>query len=143
MIESNVDIEFLGNAEVRLMFSVATEDALKVLKDGLSYKRVSQVYVKLGYPRKPRTTGKGSGSAHFHGHCQQICQHTGDDFDDVKMHIKRMAIKRGYPTHEDSFGTVVPDSESSISTVQESMLIDTAHEVASFLNVRLKEYDDE
>ncbi len=139
MIEcNNCGIKF-ADGIIELHYPQTLEDAVLVFRHSLIQKRITQVFVKMGVPRKPRTTGKGSGSAHFHGHVQQICQYTGDDFDDVKMHIKRKAMKRDYPSHEDSFGEIHPDSEANISTVEESMLIDTAHEVASFLNLKLKE----
>jgi len=139
-IECNVDVEIYPvNGFVRLNFPHGYYDALSVFATGLKEKRVTQVYVKLGYPKKPRTTGKYSQSAHFNGHVQQIAQYTGDSFDEVKMHLKREAISMGYPCHTDSFGNVTPESEANASTVECSYLIDTAHRVASFLSIVLKE----
>ena len=138
MIECNVDVEITGR-DVKLRFPHGYEDTLSVLKERLVSKRLTQVYVKMWLPRKPRTTGDKSQSHHLNGHIQQIAQYTGDDFDDVKMEIKRRAISKGYPYRTDSFGNVVPDSEANSSTVECGYLIDTAHEVASFLNIKLKE----
>jgi len=59
------------------------------------------------------------------------------------MHVKREAIADGYPVRTNSWGEVVPQSESDASTVECAMLIEAAHRVASFLGVVLKEYDDE
>ena len=138
---NNCDVLFSEHYQrsIKLVFPEGYADTLKMLCDGLDKKRVHQVYVKLGYPRKPRTTGEKSQNHHLNGHIQQICAYTGDDFDDVKMHIKRKAMAKGYPFHTDSFGNAIPDSESDATTGQCAWLIDTAHEVAAFLNVKLKE----
>ena len=117
-------------------------DAWYMLEERLRSKRITQVYVKLGMPRKPRTTGDKSQSHHFNGHVQQIAAYTGNSFDDEKMHLKREAISMGYPSHTTTYGDVVPESEANASTVECGYLIDTAHEVASFLNLKLKETDD-
>ena len=109
------------------------------LYNKLKAKRITQVYVKLGLPRKPRTTGEKSQNRHLNGHVQQIAQYTGDSFDDVKMHIKREAVSMGYPFHTDSFGNMVPNSEADASTVECSYLIDTAHRIASDMSLKLKE----
>ena len=138
MIECNCDIEINGR-DVKLTIPQGWGDALHVLEERLKSKKVHQVYVKLGYPRKPRTTGDKSQNHHLNGHIQQICFETGDEFDDVKTEIKRRAIKRGYPSHTDSFGNVVPESEANASTVECGYLIEEAHDIAAFCNVRLKE----
>jgi hypothetical protein len=135
---NNCEVSFLG-MELDITFPDSYMDALFALQEKMDKKRVTQVYVKLGMPRKPRTTGDQSQSHHLNGHIQQIAQYTGDDFDDVKMEIKRRAISKGYPFRTDSFGNVVPESEANSSTVECGYLIDTAHEVASFLNVKLRE----
>ena len=124
---------------LKLTFPHGYESALHVLDERLKSKKVHQVYVKIGYPRKPRTTGEKSQSHHFNGHVQQIAQYTGDSFDDVKMHLKREAVSMGYPYHGDSFGNVVPNSEADASTVECSYLIDTAHRIASDMSIKLRE----
>lgn len=139
MVEANCDIFFGPKGSVTLKFPTGWLDALSVLRQELDRKRLSQAYVKLGKPRKPRTTGEYSQSHHLNGHVQQIAAETGDEFDDVKMEIKRRAIKRGYPFRTDSFGNVVPQSEADCSTVECAMLIEEAHDVAAFLNIKLKE----
>lgn len=102
-------------------------------------KRGGFISVTFSPPHKPRTTGEKSQSHHFNGHVQQICQFIGEDFDVVKMEIKRRAIKRGYPTRTTKFKTVIPISESESSTAECAMLIDTVHEIADFLEFTLKE----
>ena len=116
-------------------------DAYDNLRQWMYEKRNFNLYLKVDRPRKPRTTGYRSQSAHFNGHCQQLANETGDYFDDMKMNLKRKAISKGYPTRTNSFGDLVPISEADASTVECAMLIDTAHEIASFLNVKLKEYE--
>ena len=135
---NNADVEITGR-DVKLRFPHGYEDALRVLDKRLKSKKASQVYVKIGYPRKPRTTGDKSQNHHLNGHIQQICQETGDEFDDVKMEIKRRAIKRGYPTRTDSFRNVIAESEGNASTVECGYLIEEAHDVAAFCNVKLRE----
>ena len=140
MIEANCDVVF-GNhpCVVTVRFPAGWSDGVVALKQALEQKRVTQAYVKMGKPRKPRTTGEGSQSHHFNGHVQQIAAYTGDSFDDVKMHIKREAISMGYPWHTTSFGMVAPDSEADASTVECGYLIDTAHRIASDFGIKLKE----
>ena len=52
------------------------------------------------------------------------------------------AISKGYPYITTKHGVVRPLSESEASTEQCAILIETVHEVAGFLGVRLKEYED-
>ncbi len=139
MIEVNVDLVQYSHDQVTIKLPASAEDAWSALVQSLQKKRVYQVYVKIGYPRKPRTTGEHSQNSHLNGHVQQIAAYTGDSFDDVKMHIKREAIAMGYPYHTNSFGEVVPDSEANASTVECGYLIDTAHRIASDLGITLKE----
>jgi hypothetical protein len=102
---------------------------------------LDQVRLRIEKPFKPRTTGKNSQNAHLNGHIQQICQETGEDFDATKIEIKRRAIKRGYGFKTALGGDPVPKSESRASTIECGYLIDEAHEVAAFLNIRLIEND--
>ena len=139
MVECNCDIVSASKTEITIKLPHFAEDAWLALADKLKRKKVRQVYVKLGYPRKPRTTGDKSQSHHLNGHIQQIAAHTWDEFDDAKMEIKRRAIKRGYPFRTDSFGNVIPQSEADCSTVECALLIDEAHDVAAFLEIKLKE----
>ncbi len=114
-------------------------DEWRLLVHNLEMKRIDQLYVKLGKVRKPRTTGEKSQGNHFNGHVQQLANSAGDYFDDMKRTIKIKAISKGYPYKTNSFGKAVPLSESEASTVECGYLIDTAHEVASFLGCKLRE----
>jgi len=138
-IEGNFDYHDATQTEVTLKIPRYMADMWMLLLKKVIDKHVPQIHVKLSMPRKPRSTGPGSASNHFNGHCAQIANWTGDSFDDVKMHIKREAIAEGYPFRTDSFGNVIPQSEAEASTVEESILIETSHRVASFLSVILKE----
>jgi hypothetical protein len=141
VLECNVDILFSlqDSRRLQLQFPHGWEDAVTLLKQELARRSISQAYVKIGLPRKPRTTGEGSQSHHFNGHVQQIAAYTGDSFDDVKMHLKREAMSMGYPSHTTKFGEVVPESEANASTVECGYLIDTAHRIASEFGIILKE----
>ena len=118
-------------------------DGWSIIREWLKLHKVNQLYVKIGKVRKPRTTGEKSQNSHCNGHIQQMANFTGDYFDDIKRSIKIKAIAKGYPYKTNSFGKVVPISESEASTVECGYLIDTCHEVASFLGCNLKEERDE
>jgi hypothetical protein len=93
---------------------------------------------KCGYSSRPRTTGPKSQNRNINGLVQQISQATGNNFDTVKLWCKREAISRGYP-FETFQGVMIPWSESRIDTIQAGYLIDTIHELAADLNIRLVE----
>lgn len=111
-------------------------DILGLFSKGLADKRISQAYVKLGYPRKPRT---GPQRGKFHVLCREITKETGEDFASTKWQIKMRAIKRGYPAETGKLGEVLPQSESLASTVEENMLIEECYEVMSWLGIKPKE----
>ena len=100
-----------------------------------------QLYVKIGAPRKPRTTGYRSQNHAIHGYAQQIAEYTGDYIDDVLDEAKRRAVSRGYPTRTNSFGAIVPVSETETSTVEAATLIEELLHIASDLDIRLREGD--
>jgi len=140
MIEcNNCYIQFEGDEVVVLKFPLSHGDAVYAMYRKFYEKRISQCYVKIGLPRKPRTTGDKSQSHHFNGHVQQIAAYTGNSFDDEKMHLKREAISMGYPFHTTTYGDVVPESEANASTVECGYLIDTAHRIASDMGIKLRE----
>jgi uncharacterized protein (DUF342 family) len=73
-----------------------------------------------------------------------ICNETGNDFGDVKLYVKRAAMRRGYPPKTDERGNVVyslldkeplPQSEADATQEQENMLIEEAHQLAAELGV--------
>lgn len=104
--------------------------------------------IKVGLPKKPRTTGDHSQSHHFNGHVQQIALSSGNDFADVKLYVKRRAFKLGLPFLTRHNGDVVrslidgeplPISESDMTTIQCGWCIDCAHEVAAEFGIVLVE----
>lgn len=103
--------------------------------------------VTLQTPQQPRTVGERSQNHAINGYIQQICKETGNDFDDVKMYVKRKAIRRGYPMKRDENGNVVyslvdgqpiPESEARISTVEAGYLIDEIIHLAAELGIILQ-----
>ena len=102
-------------------------------------KRGGYMRLVLSPPFKHRTTGEKSQNHHINGHCQQISNETGEEFDRVKIVAKGRAIKRGYPIRTDIFGNTVPLSETEIDTEQAGYLIESLHEIADFLGVVLNE----
>ncbi len=131
-------VEAFGD-RVYVMIPREHMDGWSIIREWLKLHKVNQLYVKIGKVRKPRTTGKKSQSHHFNGHVQQMANYAGDYFDDMKRSIKIKAIAKGYPYKTNAFGKAVPISESEASTVECAYLIDTCHEVASFLGCTLKE----
>jgi hypothetical protein len=99
------------------------------------------VTIALTLPRRPRTTGPGSQSAHFHGHCQTIAEETGAGFDAVKAHMKRLAVDRGYPFDTLPDGSIAPKSEADASVEDAVLLIETTHQFADEYSIRLVEGD--
>jgi len=112
-------------------------DGYQLPIDALAEKN-ERLTVSISKPRKPRTTGPGSQSHHLNGHIQQIASHTGQSFDDVKMAIKFEARADGYSGHEVA-GHWIPKSEKETSTAECAILIEVAHRIAAFLEIKLRE----
>jgi len=102
-------------------------------------KRGGYMRIQISPPFKHRSTGEKSQNHHINGHCQQIANETGEDFDIIKAEAKRRAIKRGYPIRTNVFGEAVPISETETDSEQAGFLIDSLHEIADFLNIKLNE----
>jgi len=117
------------------------DELLELFFDDYKVAQSGQCYVKLGPPKRPRTTGYRSCNSHIHGHAQQIGEFTGDYKEDVIVEAKRRAVTRGYPTRQNSFGYIVPISEKDASTVEANMIIEELHMIASDIDLELKEYD--
>ena len=118
-------------------------DFLCTLAEGVKTRRCNQLYLKVGLPRKPRTTGYRSQNSHIHGHALTIAEYTGDYKEDVIAEAKRRAVVRGYRTHVDSFGNIGPISEKDATTEEAGYIIEELHKIADEMDIRLKEYDDE
>jgi len=110
-----------------------------------------QLYVKLGGPRRPRTTGWKSHGHAINGYCQQICEHTGEDFADVKLYAKRKAMRRGLPAKEvdgkivysRNDGEPMPISEADMDTEQASWVIEELQIIADELGIELEKGEND
>ena len=101
--------------------------------------RGGNLRLRITPPQKKRTTGEMSQNHHINGHCQQIANETGEEFEIIKDYAKKKAVKYGYPVRSDIFGKAVPLHESEIDTVAAGYLIDALHEMAAFLEITLRE----
>lgn len=104
--------------------------------------KTSQACVKFTRPKKPRTTGPGSQSAHFHGHCMSIAIATCNTLEMVKVALKEIAMDEGYPG-KIICGKKIPQSEADASTDDERILIETAHRIAAEEGIALIETEPE
>ena len=98
-----------------------------------------------------RSTGEKSQNHHLNGHIQQIAAETGNDLADVKLFVKRAAMKEGLPAKTRPDGSIVysltdgepmPISESDMDTKQCYWCIEVCHLVAAEFGITLREgYD--
>ena len=102
----------------------------------------------ISIPSKKRSTGRYSQNAHFNGHVQQIAQFTGNDFEDVKLYVKRKALKRGLRFKTRENGDIIyslvdmeplPISESEMTTEECAWCIEEAHALAAEFGIALVE----
>jgi len=110
-------------------------------------KHADRYRVTFEYDYPLRTTGRKSQNHNLNGGIQQICEETGNDFDDVKRYIKFRAIRRGYPIKKDSNGNPmysiangdpIPESETKASTIECGYLIDELQCLAAELGIALR-----
>lgn len=118
------------------------------LVDNVNKKYNGFIRCQFSPPYKPRTTGKASQNHRINGFLMQICEETGNDFDDLKMYCKKRAIRRGYPVKVDGqgypiisleTGEYIPESERNIDTLQASYLIEEIEQLASEYGIILTE----
>ena len=109
-------------------------------------KKIRQAYVKIGSPLKPRSTGKRSGNTHVHGHATQIAQETGETKSKIISDAVEIAVSM-YPDfrmRKDYIRRIVPVTESEPwSTGEAAAVIEALHQIASFCDVKLREYEEE
>lgn len=105
-------------------------------------------FVTLAKPKRLRSTGEKSANHHLNGHIGQISEETGNDFEDVKLYVKRKAMRRGLPAKTNNKGEIVyslidkeplPMSEADMDVEQCGWCIDEAHQLADELGIRLRE----
>ena len=104
--------------------------------------------LELAIHKKPRSTGRYSQGNHLNGHIQQICKWTSNEFEDVKLYIKRAAMKRGLrwmtrPNGEPVYSLVdmnlLPISEKEMTSEECGWCIEEAHILAAEYGVPLVE----
>lgn len=110
---------------------------------GMHDKGIEFFHVTIDKPFRPRTTGRRSQNHRLNGYCQIIAMETGNEFDTVKMCVKRRAIKRGYSFETDFDGEVVPKSEARTSVEECHLLIEEVQQLADELGIILPEYEAE
>ncbi len=93
-----------------------------------------------------RTTGWRSQNHHIWGHIRDIAkqQPGGKKFSESQIHwmLKCDAVDQGYPTVEWIDGTVIPKSESKITTKEAYILIESIHAFADRHLLWLHEYNE-
>ena len=110
---------------------------------GMQGKGIEYFQVTIDKPFRPRSTGRRSQNHRLNGYCQIIAFETGNEFDTVKMCVKRRAIKRGYPFETDFDGEVVPKSEARNSVEDCMLLIEEVQQLGDELEIILPEYEEE
>jgi hypothetical protein len=126
------------------------EAAVILLLEQARRRKISQLAVTLGLPRRPRSTGERSQNHHFRGHCRDIAAQVVDietgvplyTEDEIAQAMKRMAVSNGYPTRLGVDGIEIPESEAVASVEQANVLINTTHQFADEQSFWLHEYDD-
>lgn len=107
--------------------------------------------VEIYAPHRPRSTGPHSQCNHINGHVQDICAYTGDDFNDMKVFLKRRAMGRGFPPMTNPDGSIVysrldgeplPMSEADASVEQAATILDAVHQFSDEEEVYLTETDE-
>ena len=145
MIECTVDIINATDSEITIVLPGVAQDAWLVLREKLKKKRINQVYLKMGMPRKPRTTGKRSDNTHVHGHASEIGHEVGETKSKIIMDAVEIAMAkmgREFPTHTDYKGDIVPDGEPEWSTYVAHEVIEALHQIATMIPMKLTEYEE-
>lgn len=114
----------------------------------LVLKSPDQLDLELSLHKKMRSIGPYSQGNHFNGHVQQICAETGNEFNDVKLYIKKQAMKRGLRYKTRDSGEIIyslidlepmPISEAEMTSEECSWCIEEAHILAAELGITLHE----
>ena len=98
-----------------------------------------------------RTTGEKSQNHRLNGFISQFCDATGNDFYDIKLYVKRKAMRRGLPAKTDNNGEIIyskvdgeplPISEADMNTIQCSWAIEEIQQLAAEYGIILREEDE-
>lgn len=122
-------------------------DGFEIEHERARKKKIEQWYVKVGLPLKPRSTGKRSANTHIHGHATQIGQaaNVAEPKSKIIADAVEIAVSM-YPDfrmRKDYKGRIVPVTESEPwSSSEAHAVIEALHQIASFCDVTLKEYEE-
>jgi len=119
-------ISFRITPNWRAMYSELIRAEMAQIKRGLIVK-----YRLVMDNSRRRSTGPGSANHHINGHCQQIAEFTGHDFEEVKMTAKWRCLKRGWGLKHTLDGDPFPKSESKASVEEACMLVEELHQMAA------------
>ena len=117
------------------------------------YQRVKGAVWELtaGKWYRSRTIGKDSQNHRLNGFVSQFCNATGNDFADIKLYVKRKAMRRGLPAKTGNNGEIIyskvdgeplPMSEADMDTVQCSWVIEEIQQLSAEEGIILKEEDE-
>ncbi len=133
MIVPNSRVEGLtADGDLLVVIPAAFRDAARAVVNKCILNHSGFCRISLDRPAKPRTTGRGSQSAHLHGHLQQLAIHFGYDLAEMKLIMKDCVPE--WPVEKRHFGKTVklrPVSEATVSTIVESAGIEWCHRVAA------------
>ena len=125
--------------------------AFYALMERCEAKHNGYVALRLDMPHRPRSTGPRSQNHRLNGFVSQFCQASGNDFDDIKLYIKRRAMRRGLPPKKDSKGSILysrvdgeplPMSEKDMSVEQCGWCIAEIEQLAAENGVTLQESEE-
>jgi len=136
MIDIIVSSEMLSVAGSLLQIKIPTPQQRVYLAYLLQQTSGKKVNVRIGrwYPK--RSTGRYSQCNHFHGHCQQIADHTGHTLGEIKQFIKDEC--NAWPT-ERIGKRFVKISESKLNSKEEAEAIEVTHRIAAEFDIPLIE----
>jgi hypothetical protein len=104
--------------------------------------------IKLSTPFVKKSTGKGSQTNHFWGHCQSLSLHTGHELREMGLIVLQEALSMGYPASKsdekillDRHGFPFPLPISKAGKDDMIIAIEACHKIAAELDCQLIEQD--
>ena len=148
MIECTAEVVSSRSCEITLRLPNNLRESLEMLGKKLKDNRVTQVYIKLGYPRRPVSRGERGQLNRIHGQCQDLATQLSDGVkmytkEEVKAAMKRMAVSIGYRTKfNDIDGIEEPISLTEATMEEAGFVTTTINRFADAHDLWLTEYDD-
>ena len=130
----------IGEAVMAIEFTAYKSNFAELARDRASLLTADKPYlvtVKRFY--KPRSTGPESQNNHLWGDASQIGEYSGCTPREVLEQAIEDCLSRGYRTKDNFVGRTVPVAISEMDTNDASLVIERLHEIAAFLDVRLRE----